>query len=149
MPAWALRHLAKAAGEQQYQSQEVILHQHDFADSVFFLLSGTIKIFIRFEGARKILMLGQLCRFGDIIGWSAFRKPYRHTATVRCEEASTVLRLPRCAFDEIFRKDPGLGYVFLKKIAQALASRLGQTRDILVRAPADTLAKDTGKNLMS
>jgi CRP-like cAMP-binding protein len=55
-----------------------------------------------------------------VAGWSAFKPPYRYTSSTRCEEASEMIRLPRDTFEEIFGKDPYLGYRILKKVAAAV-----------------------------
>ena len=59
LPAWALRRFAEEANEREVDRNELILHQQDEARFVFFLLSGSVQILMRFEG------------FDDRILWSA------------------------------------------------------------------------------
>ena len=134
LPAEVLRYFAENASKKEYQRQATIMHQHDIAESLYFLLSGTVKIFIRFEGSED-LYVGQLEEKGEIMGWSTFREPYRYTATLRCEKASNVLVLPRSALNKILKEDPESGHLILKKVMRSLANRLEQTRDILVSEP--------------
>ena len=90
---------------------------------MYFLLSGAVQILVYFEGVGDLLM-GVHREPGSLIAWSAFRAPYRHTSSMRCEETTEVMRRPRDTFEEIFEKDPYLGYLILKKVAAAMDNRL-------------------------
>jgi len=131
MPAAVLRHVATEATEIEVARNQFVLRQNDEAQAVYFLLSGTVQFYIRFEGVDD-LMVGMLREPGSIIGWSAFRMPYRYTASVRCEDSCRLLKLPRTALEDIIDRNPRLGYILLRRIAKALAGRLEQTRDILM-----------------
>lgn len=145
LPPWALRQFAEAAGEKQLATNEFVVHQHDEAHTVFFLLAGSVQFFIRFEGVDDLLV-GTMNEVGGVVGWSSFRIPYRYTASVRCEQPCRVLKVPREAFSDVFEKDPRLGYTLLRRIAGTLANRLEQTRDILV-APGGCESAGMGSGL--
>jgi CRP-like cAMP-binding protein len=134
LAAGTLRRLAEAASELTMQRGDYIVHQHDQAQHVFFLGAGVVQIFIRFQGVDDLLV-GTLRQPGALIGWSVFRKPYRYTASVRCEEPCRVVRIPREVLDELIHDEPRLGYLLLRRVAAALADRLEQTRGLLVRTP--------------
>src|ERR671910_254353 len=72
---------------------------------------------------------------GALVGWSAFRPPYRATASVRCEQPSRLITMPVAAFEELFERDPGLGYLLLGRVAAGVADRLEQAREQLLTAP--------------
>ena len=110
---------------------ELMLHQHDEARHVVFLLSGSVQFLIRFEGVDD-LYVGGLGEPGALIGWSSFRIPYRFTASVRCEEDCRVLRIPREIFEALSTEEPQVDYLLLKRVAASLALRLEQTRDLLL-----------------
>lgn len=101
------------------------------AADIFFLMSGSVQIYIHFHGVDDLLV-GTMREPGALLGWSVVRKPHRYTATVRCEENCRVLRLPREALMKLVETQPRLGYLPLKRIAATLANRLEQTRDLLV-----------------
>ena len=134
LPASTLRALAEAASELTLRPGDFIVHQHDQAQHVFFLGAGVVQIFIHFQGVDDLLV-GTLRQPGSLIGWSVFRKPYRYTASVRCEEPSRLVRVPREVLDELIHHEPRLGYLLLRRAAAALADRLEQTRGLLVRTP--------------
>lgn len=135
LPAETLREVAAASTVVSLEGGRTIISQHDAAENVFFLIAGPVQFYISFQGVDDLLV-GTTREPGALLGWSVFRPPFRYTATVRCGEACRVLRLPREVVVQLVKSQPRLGYLLLKRVAAALADRLEQTRDILVRAPA-------------
>ena len=112
-----------------------MLHQHDRTRAVHFLLAGALQIYVRVGG--DDLLVAVLRDPGELVGWSAFRPPYRATASVRCEEPSRLVTVPVAAFEELFKRDPRLGYVVLGRVAASVADRLEQARGRLLTAPRE------------
>ncbi|MFV1959305.1 MAG: cyclic nucleotide-binding domain-containing protein [Planctomycetota bacterium] len=54
---------------------------------------------------------------GDALGWSAFVRPYRFRLSARAAGMARLVTFPRRALEEIFRKDPRAGHVFLGRVA--------------------------------
>ncbi len=135
VPGWALERLAQSAAKIRLEQGAMVMRQNDEARSVFFLLSGAVQVLVYFEGVGDLLM-GVQRDPGSLIGWSAFKPPYRYTSSVRCEEQSELLRLPRETFEEIFEEDPYLGYQVLKKVATAVDHRLEGAVSSLLETPA-------------
>lgn len=122
-PGWALERLTVSAAKRRLEQGALVVQQNDEARAMYFLLSGAVQILVYFEGMGDLLM-GVHRDPGSLIAWSAFRAPYRHTSSMRCEEPTEVMRIPREAFEEIFEEDPYLGYLILKKVASAMDNRL-------------------------
>ena len=101
LPDSAVEHFAARAEEREHEPGDLVLRQHDEVRTVILLVSGTLQVLVRFEGAGDLLM-GILRDPGTLEGWSAFRAPYRATASLRCEEPTTLLEIPREAFEEAF-----------------------------------------------
>jgi CRP/FNR family cyclic AMP-dependent transcriptional regulator len=136
LPAEALREVAAKSTVLAFERGGTLISQHAAAEHVFFLISGSVQFYIRFRGVDDLLV-GTMREPGALLGWSVvIRKPHRYTATVRCEEQCRAMRLPREVLVNLVETQPRLGYLLLKRIAAALANRLEQTRDILVRPPA-------------
>jgi CRP-like cAMP-binding protein len=133
MPRWALVRLADAATEEDLPAGGLVLRQSDRARAVHFLLAGSVQILIRV--AEEDLLVGVLRRPGELVGWSAFRAPYRYTASVRCEEPSRLVRVPAAVFEELFERDPALAYQILQRVAASVADRLEHTRERLCSPP--------------
>lgn len=123
MPGWALERLARAATRRRYEGGAVVVRQNDEARAAYFLLSGAAQVLVYFEGVGDLLV-GVQRDPGSLLAFSAFRAPYRHTSTMRCEVASEVVRIPREIFEDLFVEDPYLGYRILKRVAAAMDKRL-------------------------
>jgi CRP/FNR family transcriptional regulator, cyclic AMP receptor protein len=134
MPAEALREIAAQSTVLTLERGRNLISQHAAAEHLFFLISGSVQIYIHFRGVDDLLV-GTIRQPGALLGWSVVRKPHRYTSTVRCEEECRVLRLPREVLTRLIETEPQLGYLLLKRIAATLANRLEQTRDFLVRPP--------------
>ena len=134
LPRWALEALAGAAREEEAPAGRTVLHQHDRVGTVHFLLDGALQILVRVGD--DDLLVGVLDGHGELVGWSAFRPPYRSTATVRCERPSRLVAVPAAAFEELFSRDPALGHLLLGRVAAGVADRLEQARERLLAASA-------------
>ena len=135
LPGWALERLAGSATRRRFGQGAMVVRQNDEALAVYFLLSGAVQVLVYFEGVGDLLMGVQRDSGSLVAGWSAFRPPYRHTSSLRCEEASELIRLPRETFEEIFEEDPYLGYRILKKVATAVDHRLEGSVTFLLETP--------------
>ena len=135
LPGWALERLAGSATKRWFEQGAMVVRQNDEARAVYFLLSGAVQVLVYFEGAGDLLMGVQRDPGSLVAGWSAFRPPYRHSSSLRCEEASELIRLPRETFEEIFEEDPYLGYRILKKVATAVDHRLEGSVTFLLETP--------------
>jgi CRP-like cAMP-binding protein len=134
LPRWALEVLAGAAREEELPAGRTVLHQHDRVRTVHLLVDGALQILVRVGD--DDLLVGVVGGHGELVGWSAFRPPYRSTATVRCERPSRLVAVPAAAFEELFSRDPALGYLLLGRVAAGVAGRLEQARDLLLAAAA-------------
>lgn len=131
IPREVLSRLAEHTSRQAFERNEVIVHQHDDAHDVYFLLAGSVQFLIRFQGADDMLV-GTTRDYGAPIGWSVAREPHRYTATVRCEEPCELIHMPRSSLEQIIEQYPQAGYDILRYLAAAVATRLEQARDLLV-----------------
>lgn len=134
LPEALVARLAGHADERSLAPGDFVVRQHDDARSLFFLLAGEIQFLIHFEGVHDLLV-GTGRQPGMLIGWSAFRPPYRYTASVRCETACRVVRIARDEVEAMIDESPAFGLPFLRRVAGSLANRLEQTRDLLVEPP--------------
>ncbi len=135
LPGWALERLAGSATKRRFEQGATVVRQNDEARAVYYLLSGAVQVLVYFDGAGDLLMGVQRDPGSLVAGWSAFRPPYRHSSSLRCEEASELIRLPRATFEEIFEEDPYLGYQILKRVATAVDHRLEGSVTFLLETP--------------
>lgn len=134
-PLLVLEEIGKAARVCAIPPNTYLLHQHDEINFVRFLISGKVQVFLQFQGMDK-LFVGKIQEAGGLVGWSAFRSPYRSTSTIRTEGDCEVLEIPRETIEQLLRDHPDFGYLFLERVAESLANRLEISRDLLVMAQA-------------
>jgi CRP-like cAMP-binding protein len=134
LPDRVLARLAEAAEIREHGNSELVVHQHDRAIAVYFLLSGTIQFLIRVHGSDEDLLVGVSRRPGTLIGWSVFRAPYRYTTSARCEQRCRLVRIPHDTFDALLADDPEAAVEVLHRVGAALADRLEQERERLITA---------------
>jgi CRP-like cAMP-binding protein len=118
----------------------MVLRQADRAQAVHFLLEGAVQVLLRV--GEEDLLVAVLRRPGELLGWSAFRAPYRYTASVRAEEPSRLLRLPAAVFDELFERDPAFAYQTLQRVAASVTARLEQARLRLFLPPGAPVGEE-------
>ena len=80
LPAEALREVAARSSVLALHRGATLISQHAAADYVFFLISGSVQIYIHFHGVDDLLV-GTMREAGALLGWSVVRKPHRYTAT--------------------------------------------------------------------
>lgn len=140
MPRWALVRLAEAAAEEQVAAGQMVLRQGDRAWAVQFLLAGSVQILLRV--GEEDLLVAVVRRPGELLGWSAFRAPYRYTASVRAEEPCRLVRVPAGAFEELFERDPAFAYHTLQRVAAGVTNRLEQARLRLFLPPGGAVREE-------
>jgi CRP-like cAMP-binding protein len=143
MPQWALIRLAEAAAEEQLPAGGIVVRQSDRARAVHFLVAGSVQILLRVGD--EDLLVAVLRDSGELLGWSAFRPPFRYTASVRCEEPSRLVRVPATVFEELFTRDPALAYQILQRVAVSVANRLEHARERLFMPPRQALAESVSR----
>lgn len=134
LPVSVVEALCAEANAIELDTGDEILHQHDLANSLYILLSGTVEFLIRVEGVDD-LFVGMTSERGSLLGWSIFREPHRYTTTIKCIEPCHVLRVPRRTITRVLASDPRAGYRFRQAIAEAVANRLRDALGLLGGIP--------------
>jgi CRP-like cAMP-binding protein len=143
LPEAVCARLAEAAEVRVYDRNARVVEQHDRAIAVYFLLSGAVQFLIRLDGDDELLV-GVGRDVGTLVGWSAFRAPFRYTTSVRCEQGCELIRIPYEAFERVIAEDPDAGVEILHRVAIALARRLTRERDRLIQAIRREGRQDVG-----
>jgi CRP-like cAMP-binding protein len=122
--------LAKEADEVSVAAGELIIEQGEDAGDVYFLLEGSLEALLRFEGVGDLFM-GTHEGVGTMLGWSAFRPPYRYTDSVRSHRPSRLLRVPRATFETTFAADPAVAHELLRRVNVEVAEQVETTRCLI------------------
>ncbi len=69
---------------------------------------------------------------GDVVGWSAVVEPYKYNFTAICLEPTRLLGIDGARLRDLLRDDHRIGYEVLSRLIQVVASRLDETRHVLI-----------------
>lgn len=69
---------------------------------------------------------------GEPFGWSAVVEPHRYTLTAICLEPSKVLAIDGLRLKTLLHTDHQMGYEVLSRLINVVASRLDETRQVLI-----------------
>jgi CRP/FNR family transcriptional regulator len=67
---------------------------------------------------------------GRIFGWSSLVKQQQFTASARAMGPVRVMTIKADELNTLFERDPHIGFVVIKQLAEVIASRLHRTRDL-------------------
>jgi len=129
LDAPVLKTVAESAEEVCVAAGELIFEEGEAASDIYFLLEGSVEALLRFEGVGDLYM-GTHEAVGTLLGWSAFRPPYRYSDSVRSHRPSRLLRLPRESFDTLFARDLAVAHELLGRVNVEVAQQLEITRDL-------------------
>jgi len=129
LDAPVLTALAESAEEVRVAAGELIIEQGEAASDVYFLIEGSVEALLRFEGVGDLFM-GTHEAVGTLLGWSAFRPPYRYSDSVRSHRPSRLLRMSRSGFDNLFARDLTLAHELLRRVNVEVVQQLEITRDL-------------------
>lgn len=145
-----LEQVAAIATEEAYQSGELICAERELADRLFVLCKGRVQVHVRLQSLLEPggEMTIEEVEPGRIFGWSSMVKQQRFTASARALEPVTVLVIQASDLYALFDRDPHIGFVVMKQLAEVIASRLRHTREQCEqRAKEDTsTAERAGDN---
>ncbi len=130
-----LRKVASSVLEKQYDAGTILFWEGDSADELLVLEEGKIAVQMTLPEApgqmgRKITV--DVVNRNEIIGWSALVEPYTYTLTGVCLQAVKVLSISGNDIRRLIRDDHTIGYKILKQLIKVVASRLDDTRQVLI-----------------
>jgi CRP/FNR family cyclic AMP-dependent transcriptional regulator len=120
------------AREAVYPAGKDIIAEGDPAETFYILLAGVISLKMSAKEHGE-LVLGTLRKAGEIFGWSALVEGGRSTASAECLEESYVLTFRKKDLEDLFARNPRLGYLFMKRLSILISRRLQSTRSLLQR----------------
>lgn len=138
----ALQSIAKACSTHNYRASEKCLNEGEPANNFFILMSGKMSIerrlpqsWLHAEGITDAWI--DTVNEGEVFGWSAVVEPSVRTASVHCKTACEVIVVNGKELLDILDKHPESGYVFMKRLASVITSRLSTTAERLMELTAE------------
>lgn len=128
----ALAQIAPLARQETYQAGDLICAEQELADRLFILQTGRVQVHIRLHsplepGGEATI---EEVEPGRIFGWSSLVKQQRFTASATALEPVTLLTIKAGDLNALFDREPHIGFVVMKQLAEVIASRLRHTRQV-------------------
>lgn len=124
--------LAHQAQLMAFAKHAELFRQGATADYLYLLVDGRIGFSYCDEAGERCVFLRALEGIGDAIGWSALVDPRRYHTSAFALAPSHALALPSDALQRLCEQEPALGVRLLRRVLQAIGSRLRFTRVRLV-----------------
>jgi glutaminase len=118
----ALAAIEDAVDRRRLGVGELVVHEGDAADAVYFVRSGAVGVHLPLDGgaARRVASFGAGVSFGE----AALLDERVRSADVRVEQDAEVAVLSLDAVDRLVTEHPDLGARLYRNLAQMLAARL-------------------------
>ncbi len=98
-----------------------VFRQGEAGDSLYIVTGGALGVFVASPEGRSPLRVGALAP-GDLFGEMALFTGEPRSATIRAEQASTVLQLPRDRFLVLVRQEPTISLAIVATLSERLRS---------------------------
>ena len=118
--------LAKLGVIQDFEADEVILHEGEDANEMGILISGQLALRTLVPGRGPVTILS--VEPGDIFGWSAVLAAMQVQSTVVATEKSQALVIEGTKLRAALKEDHALAASLYPRVLQAVARRLRATR---------------------
>jgi CRP-like cAMP-binding protein len=136
-----LKAVAAIAREVYFDAGEEICVAHTPSKALFFLTQGSLLYYMVVISEyqpdyRKEYFIG-VVNPGEIFGISSLIEPHMHTATLRADKPSRVVKIDGSALHTLCEQDVHLYLSLMKAVAKTAMSRLEMTRVQLVAQMAE------------
>jgi CRP-like cAMP-binding protein len=123
--------IAAVANEEDYEAGELIFAEREVAKRLYILSEGRVQVHIQLRSLMEPNgeMTVEEVEPGRVIGWSSLVKQRRFTASARALEPVKVMVIEASDMEALFDRDPHIGFVVMKQLAEVIASRLRHTRE--------------------
>ena len=132
-----IQNVAHACSVHTYKASEPVFSEGHRAKYFYMLSSGRISIerrvsqsWLRVEGVTDLVV--HIVREGEVFGWSSLVEPGILTASARCIETSDVIAIERDELLQIMGASTDAGYLFMRRLASIITSRLTETVEQLM-----------------
>lgn len=119
----------------ELEAGSTIFAEGSKADKLYVVDSGKIAIQTQLRLSQpqysKRITVDVVTR-SEMFGWSAVVEPYKYTMTAICLEPSRVMAIDGLKLRTLLRDDPRIGYEVLSRLIKVVASRLDETRQVLI-----------------
>jgi CRP/FNR family cyclic AMP-dependent transcriptional regulator len=109
----------------KYRAGEVLFHEGDPGNAMYFVLSGSVQVYRRTDSGRRQLLAR--IRAGHVLGEMALVDGGPRSATAKALGETRVAKLSRSDFQSLLRYESHIAALILGRIARMVSLRLRQT----------------------
>ncbi len=130
-----LEKVASSILEKEYEAGTTIFQEGDSAEELLVLQEGKVAVQMtlpktQMQMSRRITV--DVVTRNGVVGWSAIVEPFMYTLTAVCLQKVKVLSISGNKLRWLLQDDPKIGYGVMKGLIKVVASRLDDTRQLLV-----------------
>jgi CRP/FNR family cyclic AMP-dependent transcriptional regulator len=145
-----LEKLTSLAVEREYEAGAIVCQEQDNADELMVLEEG--KIALQMTLPTTQMQLGKkitvdVVTKDEIVGWSVVVEPYVNTLSAICLQRAKVIAIKGTKLRALLQDNNHMGYEMLKELIKFIASRLDDTRHLLVSERLLATKEELGKGI--
>ncbi|HOD35574.1 MAG TPA: cyclic nucleotide-binding domain-containing protein [Syntrophales bacterium] len=142
--------LASIAVSETHKAGTLLYKEGDLATHLYIVEEG--KVFLQMEtgmGSDRppMRITVDTITGGQAMGWSVFVEPHKYTLSGLCMENSKLVSFEADKLRDLLNQDSVLGVEMMKGIVRVLASRLNNTRILLINEMAMAQLRSKGETL--
>ncbi|MBI2852859.1 MAG: cyclic nucleotide-binding domain-containing protein [Chloroflexi bacterium] len=140
--------VASFATGRTYEPGGTVFNEGDKARDILVLTEGRLAVQMALptpssQPGRRITV--DIIGEKEVFGWSALVEPYVYTLTAVCLQKATVLAIDGDKLRALLQQKADIGYHVLKGLAKVVASRLQDTRQVLISERLLTAGKQESR----
>ncbi|MBM2825644.1 MAG: fnr 2 [Dehalococcoidales bacterium] len=127
--------IGSSALEREYEAGATIFQEGDVAQELLVLQEGKVALQMtlpRAEAETSRRMTVDVVNKNEMIGWSAIVEPYIYTMSAICLQKTKALSISGTKLRTLMQENQKVGYLVLQGLIRVVASRLNETRQLLV-----------------
>lgn len=129
--------LANVGIVEKVSAGEILIEEHKHLENIFIILEGILGVY----RSKSLFPVAKL-QSGDVVGEMSFIDATPPSATVRADQSSLVLRVPRKVLQNKINADQGFAARFYRSMAMFLSDRLRSTMLKLSQIQGETSGED-------
>lgn len=121
------------AHEVIYPEGATLFHEGGLATRVFFLLRGSVVVWVGLRTEGDTVNVAKLDRFGDLIGWSGLAPTYGYTATATTLQDTAILCMKVDELLAALEQDPAMGYTVMRRLSGIISRRMQNIQSVILK----------------
>jgi CRP/FNR family cyclic AMP-dependent transcriptional regulator len=130
-----LEAVATTIVKREFEPGATIFHEGDRAEEFYILIEGRVALQMSLPSSqatqvRRVTI--DIISPTQVFGWSAVVPPHEYTLAAVCLQRAEILAVDGAKLEQVLRSNPQAGYEVMKGFIGVVASRLTDTRHVLV-----------------